>query len=405
MRNILASLSIIALWACTPVGDSSDSRLSLLDTPARPGAEGPRLTVGANGETTLSWMEPDPDGTTLWYSSLGAGGWSPRMPVVKGRTMFVNWADLPSVLPLGEGRLAAHWLEKVGDLPYSYHVVVAQSFDDGLSWSEGIRVHTDDTPTEHGFVTLFPDSDGVSAIWLDGRKTGSEASDDPMKSGMTLRGARIDRDGLLHDEQEIDPLICDCCQTDVSITESGAVAVYRDRSREEIRDIYATRLIEGQWQAAAPLNRDAWQIAGCPVNGPAIAARGDRVAAAWFSAPGGAAAVQVKFSGDGGASFGKPIEIATGRTLGRADIVMLPDESAVVSWLDASAGGAAELHVRRVGADGTVGDPVAIASGLPARSVPQLALARHSLVLAWSENRDGTLHVVTARLHIDALGI
>ena len=83
---------------------------------------------------------------------------------------------------------------------------------------------------------------------------------------------------------------------------------------------------------------------------------------------------------------------------------MLADSTAVISWLDAGPGGSATLRLRRVHPDGAVGAVRKVAEGLPARSVPQLALAEDRLVLAWSENRDGALQVITARLPVDGLG-
>ena len=43
-------------------------------------------------------------------------------------------------------------------------------------------------------------------------------------------------------DAEIDARVCDCCQTDAVNAGNTAVLVYRDRSDDETRDIYATRL-------------------------------------------------------------------------------------------------------------------------------------------------------------------
>ena len=63
----------------------------------------------------------------------------------------------------------------------------------------------------------FADGPGSGFVWLDGRKMINEVTDDPIESGMTLRAAFIDENGTLHNEQLVDELICDCCQTDVAI--------------------------------------------------------------------------------------------------------------------------------------------------------------------------------------------
>jgi hypothetical protein len=401
------TILLLLLTACSAPDAPDETPLLALAVPAGDAAAGPRLSGGAGQPLVLSWMEPDDTGTTLWYSVLGDAGWQTPQAVVTGKNMFVNWADLPSVMALTPDHWVAHWLEMAGPLTYSYHVVMAQSFDGGSTWSGPVKPHTDDTPTEHGFVSLYPHDGKVAAIWLDGRKTGgdhgSAHGSGPSDSGMTLRGAVIDADNGLHDEQELDDLICDCCQTDVALTAAGPVAVYRDRTVDEIRDIYVARHVDGRWQPGVPLNEDNWQIAGCPVNGPAIAARGSNVAAAWFSVPNGAPAVQLRFSSDSGATFADPIPLATAGALGHVDTVMLEDGSAVVSWLQADTGGRGSLVLRRVTARGETGATMLIATGAPARSVPQLAVAGSDLVLVWTEAQDDAKRIASTRIPIDSV--
>lgn len=403
MRNLSTCLLLAMIAACTSSKDADDVSVHSLEVRAGPNAAGPRLSTGPDGTVLLSWMEPDESGSTLWYSELTENGWQPSTTVVSGADMFVNWADLPSVVPMTETHWAAHWLEMAGELTYSYHVVVSQSFDRGGTWSETIKPHTDGTPTEHGFVSMHPQDGKVAAIWLDGRKTVNEQAGDPTASGMTLRGAVIDADGKLHHEQLIDELICDCCQTDVAVAQSGPVAVYRDRTVDEVRDIFVARNVESVWSPGVALNNDNWQIAGCPVNGPAIAARGNRVAAAWFSAPDQRAAVQLKFSKDGGQSFGRAIQLATEGSLGHVDTVLLPDGSAVVSWLQSSSSGRGNLVARRVMADGDLGAIRQIASNVPARSVPQLALSGGDLIFVWTESTDISSRIRSSRLPANSL--
>jgi hypothetical protein len=401
--RILPCLLGALVAACSPVPDTASSKIEHLTVPIVANPEGPRLSTGPDGRTILSWMEPDERGTTLWYSSLADDGWSPRRSVVSGRDMFVNWADMPSVLALAGDHWAAHWLEMAGHQTYSYHVQIAQSFDAGRTWTDPVKPHRDESPTEHGFVTLFAHADSVGAIWLDGRKTGAGMSSEPASTGMTLRAARLDQDGQLHDEVEIDDLVCDCCQTDVALGTLGPVAVYRDRTPQEIRDIAVAQHVDEQWQPATPLHDDQWQIGGCPVNGPSLAARGNRMAAAWFSMPGGKATVRVKFSDNSGRTFGDTIDVSTDNPVGRADTVLLPDGSAAVSWLQPDIGGAATLHLRRIGPESQRGPAIEVARNLPARSSPQLALAGDDIILAWTEKKGGITRIASARMAVDEL--
>ena len=402
MHRFIPAL-LLLLAGCSQPDAPDEFSADTLPVPAGIDAAGPRVSGGAGRPLVLSWMESDETGTTLRYSTFRDGGWAPPQTVVSGKNMFVNWADMPSVKVLADEHWVAHWLEMAGPLTYSYHIVMAQSFDSGRTWSAPVKPHTDGTPTEHGFVSVYPHDGKVAAIWLDGRKTGGEHGGDPQASGMTLRSAVIGADNALYSKQEIDGLICDCCQTDVAMTAEGPVAVYRDRTVDEIRDIYVARHVDSRWQPGTALHDDSWRIAGCPVNGPAIDARGADVAAAWFSVPDQAPAVQIKFSQDSAASFGPALKLATEGALGHVDAVMLEDASAVVSWLQAAAGGRGKLVLRRVTSGGQMGPEFDVVSNAAARSVPQMAIAGDDLVLVWTEARDDGKRIASARIPIGSV--
>jgi hypothetical protein len=348
-------------------------------------------------------MEEDDSGASLLFSTYSGDTWSAPRTVVDGVEMFVNWADMPTVQAIGENHLAAHWLEKSADLTYAYDVVFVQSFDGGNSWSAPVTPHSDGTPTEHGFVSMFADGDRTGLIWLDGRKMVNEVTDDPVGSGMTLRAAFMGPDSDVQDEQLVDELICDCCQTDIAVAASGPVAVYRDRTAVEIRDIYVTRYVDGQWQTGQPLGNDNWEIPGCPVNGPSITADGDQVAAAWFTGAGGAPKVKLRLSSDGGVTFGDIIEVAAGKVLGRVGVVSLGDGRVAVSWLQAGEDGSNEVAVQRFSDNGQSGDIRVVARDAGSFSVPQIALYGDDLVFVWTETEGFVNTVHSATVAVAAL--
>ena len=244
--------------------------------------------------------------------------------------------------------------------------------------------------------------DGSAAlVWLDGRKMINEATDDPVASGMALRAAIVDGANTVQAEQVIDELICDCCQTDIALAASGPIAVYRDRTADEIRDIYVTRHVDGQWQTGNPVASDNWEIAGCPVNGPSIAAQGSQVAIAWFNAATDPV-VQIAISDDSGEHFSAPVDVIRTDTLGRVAVVTLDGGDAAVSWLQSTDSGGV-INVRRISADGTLG-PIHIVTGTAAAfSVPQMVRLGNDLVFAWTESVDKVRRVVSARIDYRSL--
>ncbi len=349
----------------------------------------PELSLTAAGAPLLSWLEPTEDGHALYLSRLTDGGWNAPHEVVTGPAFFANWADRPRVVATTDGTYFAHWLEKLGEDTYAYGVRVSRSRDEGRSWSSLGLLHDDETPTEHGFVSYAPDSaGGLQTFWLDGRA---------MLDGgaMQLRTTRLDGTGP-GASTLLDDRVCECCPTDAATTSDGAVVVYRDRSDDEIRDISIVRSVGVDWSEPRRIHDDGWQIDGCPVNGPAVASDGSRVAVAWFTAPEGSARVQVAFSKDGGASFAEPIVVDSTRPLGRVDLSIV-DDGAWVSWLarrdDETGAGGAEIRWAQVSRRGALGPARVISSTSPGRSsgVPRMVRSAQRGVFVWVHDGESSL--------------
>lgn len=398
---------LAGLSACTAEEPNAPEvrEVKLLQVPAGPKSTSPRLAAGPDGTVVLSWLEADGRGHALKYSMLQDEHWVDSRVVARGENWFVNWADFPSVVPVSATLWAAHWLVNQPAGLYAYDIDVALSSDSGRSWSQTITPHDDGTETEHGFVSLFPDSAGVAMVWLDGRKMINEPGDDIAASGMMLRGARLSADLRLSDEQLIDELICECCQTDVALTADGPVAVYRDRTSRETRDIYVTKHVGYQWQAGKAIANDNWNIAGCPVSGPAIDARESKVSVAWFTAAGNEPRVRVASSGDAAQTFSAPIDVVSGDTLGRVGVALLPGGDIAVSWLRETAAASAEVCVRRVSRDARLGRVHVVSAGQEVSnlSVPQMLRHEDTLLFAWTGRVDGHDRVVSGRIPIEGL--
>ena len=388
----VATVGAVFLAASMPARTDTLPSVRELPAPAIAGSGQPSLAVASDGRFLLSWIEPIAGkGHRLRFASRakGTGTWSEPLTIAEGANWFVNWADFPSLASLPDGTLFAHWLEKSGAGTYAYDVRVTASHDGGKSWSRPITPHRDGTQTEHGFVTMVPWSPReMGIVWLDGRKTAGTAHADHggAKAEMSLAHATLGSDGRLGAEIILDGRVCDCCQTDAARADAAVVVVYRDRSEEEVRDMSFVRFAQGRWSEPRPLARDGWEINGCPVNGPAIAARGAKVAAAWFTMAGGKARVKAAFSGDSGGTFGDPLPVDDGQPLGRVDVLVLDDGAGLVSGLEQGDKGA-ELRVRRITADGARGKSLTVASSSAARSsgFPRMAASGGEVILAWRD--------------------
>jgi hypothetical protein len=386
--GVLASLLLFPI--------ASLAQMRELPSPAGQGSGQPNLVVAPDGRVHLSWIERIGEGRhSLRFSTMEGESWSTPKIIAEGSNWFVNWADFPSMIVLPDGSLAAHWLAKSGPNTFDYDVHISRSSDGGKTWGKPFIPHQDGVKAEHGFVSMFAAQDGsLATVWLDGREMKASAGDHGHGHGnMTLRYVKVNRGGALTEEAVLDSRVCECCQTSAAMTSDGPVIVYRDRSEQEkeIRDISIVRQISGKWSAPRPVFQDGWQLNGCPVNGPAVAAVGRRVAVAWFTGANNSARVKLAFSNDAGENFAEPITIDDGNPTGRVDVMLLTDGSAIVSWLEKLPEGGA-VRIRLVKPDGKSEKSITVTPTGVARSngFPQMVRAGDALVFAWTGSRVST---------------
>ena len=412
----------MSFWGCS---NTSIEQVPI-DNPSSLNSTFPRLFTDNAGTVHMSWIHKIGEVAELRIATLTPPSnpdytdgleWSSYTSVAKSDDWFVNWADFPSVIGLNGAPIAAHWLDKVPGSPYSYHVTIQpiqdkfQSQITDSSNGQNVQVefehaafvpHTDNTNTEHGFVSMQPiDSSTFYAIWLDGRNTGgmdhggmdhgghfmdSDHLDSKLATAMTLRGALLGRDGEIIESHLIDNAVCDCCNTSLVRTDRGLIAAYRNRSSDEIRDLYVSRYENGVWDTPNTVHNDGWQIAACPVNGPQLAFHSGVTAALWFTGADNVPRVKLAFSDDYGKNFDEAILLSENQPLGRVDIVMHNEQSAWVSYVERHED-AAKLHIKQVLRNGTIVQALILDEMEASRSggFPQLSSFGDGLLVAWTE--------------------
>lgn len=387
---------VLILCACS---QPQSTQIISMESPAQTGSAEPFLFTDEAGQVYLSWVERHDTLSQLKYARLENDQWTTRL-ITSGKSWFVNWADYP-MLAVNHGQYVAHYLQKSGEGTFAYDIKLVTSAD-GETWTTPFIIHDDGKQAEHGFVSLLPYGDNFLVTWLDGRNTVMEGETMDYHEGhhgvMTLRAAIINPAGTKLSEWELDDRTCDCCQTTAVLTSQGPAVIYRDRSDTEIRDISIVRWINGVWTKPKSIYPDEWVIAGCPVNGPRADAINHTLAIAWFTASENQPAVKVIFSKDAGETFGNPIRMDAGKTIGRVDLVLQNEDTAFVSWMEGSS-----IMAMRVTADGSKGKPVVVATSSEQRSsgFPQLTLQEDRLIFAWTN--DSTKTIRTAYLSLESL--
>ena len=409
LRILISIILSLILSSCS--GDKSD--FEDWAPPKSAISVSPNLSLDKKGSPILSWMRIDGETVYLEYARLESKQWSPPITVSSGGNWLVNRADFPSVVQLTDSLWAAHWLVFTDPSTFAYDVFISLSRDGGKTWEEGFSPHTDGTISEHGFVSFFADESDVGVVWLDGRNMlGGHANEAAQHvhsegiDGMALRSTKFTSMGLISDDQEIDDLVCDCCQTDISATPDGPILVFRNRTENEHRDIYFSRMINGQWSKSKPVAVDNWLIGGCPVNGPSVAANQNRTAVAWYTQAKGFGEVKVALSDNGSDDFDSPINIDSGEdVLGQVGLAPLEEGGFVISWMTHKEGTSGELRVQYIDDLGVTSQSIVKEniSNTRIAGLPQMVLHDENIVLAWTGGSNVQKSVEVKKTRLNAL--
>src|SRR5258705_1596039 len=352
-----------------------------LDTPAAPGSSGPQLTVSERGPL-VSWVETNDDKTILKFAERTALGWSEPRVAASGTDWFVTDADTPSVIRLSNGALVANWMQSSSDDFEASNLRLYYSTDEGKTWSRSFLPHHDGTITQHAFASLFEiPGQGLGVVWLDGRQTVTNRENGPM----SIRFTSYDAQWKQRAETAIDAKVCDCCTTSVALTTDGLITAFRNRTDEEIRDIYVSRLEGDKWTEGKPVHDDGWHITACPINGPAVSAVGRDGAIAWFTTIDDKGQAFAALSSDAGRTWSSPVRLDDASSVGHVDVEMLEDGSAVATW-EEFADQRGQFRARRVEKSGAKSPAVVIAgaSGGRVSGVPRPWRLRNQLGFWWA---------------------
>lgn len=383
MPRILLNIIIIFFL----IFSSCTEKISRLDFHSSRNA-GESFLFADKDNVYMSWIESDSSKNYLYYSKLEKNIWSKKELIIEGNDWFINWADFPSIsINQTTGIMIAHYLKKSHDLTFSYDV---KYLIKNKKWSKEKFLHSDNTKSEHGFVSINPYKDGFIASWLDGRNTDymkKEMNEMHSSGPMSLRSAIINSKGEIVKEYEIDDKVCDCCQTSITISNDIPIVAYRDRSDKEIRDVSISKLEKDIWTKPININDDGWKIYGCPVNGPSIKSVGNNIAVAWFTISNGLASINLKYSTNGGETFGELIKVneEDSKPLGRIDLEMLDDGSVIVSWINVY-DGKGKIALRKIKQDGKKGEIInpATISTKRISGFPQIEKFKKNLILSYT---------------------
>ena len=353
-----------------------------IDVVAPEGSICPRVTSLRDSGFVLSWLEPEEGGISTFRMATWRGGiWSAPVTIADGQTFSRDRAAAPGVIALSARTLIAYWSQKrrYDESRNEIELYTAVSNNGGARWTTAALVNRAlaQPGEDNGYASLAAiDEIQAALVWLDGRDWEKEKR-------VKLRSRTVRQDGSMGDVVLLDEDTCTCCSTAVVRTPSGLMAAYRGHTADNIRDIAMVRWTNNGWSQPRVAHPDHWHIEACPVNGPDLDADGARVALVWFSGAQDQPAVKLAFSHDGGGEFSPPVRIDAGKPIGRAQVTLLPDGSAVALWLE-NESGTARLLARRVRPDGTAEPPFEIGRGANL-GFPHTASTANGIAVTWPE--------------------
>ncbi len=398
MKYLIILYSVCLLLSCR---EDNFILVQQLDAPFREGCCSNVFSIGER--SFLTWIAFVDDSTeALMITEYTDDSWVEATEISRGSDWFTNWADFPSLVSFDSAGqiLITYWLQKSSPKTFDYDIHMTVSRDGGNTWGQSFVPHKDGVRAEHGFVSMTSTGQGeVMAAWLDGRNTKSGSHEVNQDHGhghggpMTLRSALIGQNGEVRQSRELDNRVCDCCQTSIAGIEDGFIVVYRDRSDDEVRDIYGTRWIKGEWSDPEPVHQDNWQIGGCPVNGPVVTSMDTSVAVAWFAMVQNSPEVKLSFSDDNGQTFSDPFILSSQSPIGRVDVELINTDLAAVTWIDQKEDGAI-IVLQFVDRFGAVKDSTVVAEVQSGRQsgFPRMAkMPENRLLITWTGGLDSKM--------------
>lgn len=312
--------------------------------------------------------------------------------------MATAWrGDPPTVAASTDGVVYVGWTAR-GE-PSSANadeLYLSASRDGGRSFAAPVKVNDDQRPALHGMHSLAVAPDGrVYLAWLDERNV-TQPRPSEMAEGHHMESNRelftaysTDGGRTFSPNRRVAADACPCCKTALAVGPGRRLYVsWRQVLPGDFRHIAVASSEDGGETYSQPLivSDDRWQIAGCPVSGPALAVGTDgALRVLWYSeGQAGEAGLYWSESVDGGRTFTPRRLLSSGQASGTPVLLAGGSKTSTAIWATGSIG-SARLMTATFGVDAHVMQSTGTSSG----ELPSSAKLGRSLFIAYVTKSDG----------------
>ncbi len=255
----------------------------ILAIPGRANAAPSIATAGR--QVAVAWGAREPSGKADVFAALSTDGGRSFGPPVRVNdepgTARIG-GELPPRVVFSGSSVDVLWTSRGSGTS----IRIARSQDAVRTFGASRELQASGAPGDRGWPAISADANGiVHAIWLDHRGLAEEGARTPHVHGAAAPvGAKRDgvamaqRSALFYagaaGEREIARGVCYCCKTALASGADGALfAAWRHVYPGNIRDIAFTSSRDGGRTFTSPVrvSEDAWQLDGCPDDGPSMA--------------------------------------------------------------------------------------------------------------------------------------